>query len=80
MGNLTAKLDFHQLSVDLLANSVHENVSDDSTLSKAQDDDQTGELEKTITIVLLSDDSKLRGYGSECTRGKRGLPEWCLRV
>ena len=78
MDGLIARLDFHLLSVDLFANSVHENVWDDQTLLKVQDDNQTSELEKTITIVSLSDDSKPRDYDSKCARGKRGLPEWCL--
>jgi len=78
--DLIVKLDFHPPSVDLLASSVQENGWDDSTLLKARDDDQTSELEKTTTIISLSDDSKPRDYGSKCARGSRSRPEWCFRA
>ena len=44
--DLIARLDFHPLSIDLLARSVHENEWDEPTLLKALDDDQTSVLKK----------------------------------
>ena len=42
--DLTVRLDFHPLSIGLLASSVHENNWDESTLLAAWDDGQTGAL------------------------------------
>ena len=44
--DLIARLDFHPLSINLLARSVHENEWDEPTLLKALDDDQTSALKK----------------------------------
>ena len=44
--NLIAKLDFHPLSIYLLARSVRENEWDEPTLLRALDDDQTSALKK----------------------------------
>ena len=44
--DLIARLDFHPLSIDLLARSVRENEWDESTLLKVLDDDQTSALKK----------------------------------
>ena len=42
--DLISRLDFHPLSIDLLASSVRENDWDESTLLKSWDDDQTSPL------------------------------------
>ena len=42
--NIISKLDFHPLSIDLLASAVHENAWDEPMLLKAWDDDQTSSL------------------------------------
>jgi hypothetical protein len=52
--DLLAKLDFHPLSIDLLASSVRENGWDESALLKAVDDDQEGVL-KTQYYQHLKD-------------------------
>ena len=44
MDKLIARLDFHPLSIELLASCVHENSWDEATLLKAWDDDQMGVL------------------------------------
>jgi len=44
--NLIARLDFHPLSIDLLASSVRENGWDEPALLKAWDDSQTSVLKK----------------------------------
>ena len=49
---LIAKLDFHPLSIDLLASSVRENNWDESTFLKAWDDGGAGELETRYRQTL----------------------------
>ena len=44
--DLIARLDFHPLSIDLLARSVRENEWDEPTLLRVLDDDQTSALKK----------------------------------
>ena len=44
--DLITRLDFHPLSIDLLARAVRENEWDELTLLKALDDDQAGVLKK----------------------------------
>ena len=49
---LIARLDFHPLSINLLANLARENGWDESTLLKSWDDDQMSTLEKTYHQTL----------------------------
>jgi len=52
VNDLIAKLDFHPLAINLLADSARENEWDGSTLLKAWDEDQTGTLEKKYHQTL----------------------------